>query len=623
MTQAILQLEESLTYINELIKDGLIEDACAEYVSLATIVQNEDNEIHRDVKANFYATFAYFLFTASLYEDSLNMFREAQQYGYSKDEIKRMIFESFIEPNLNEFKSIYEKNIQFLISNGYISRAIKFDELSFWLIPTMVKDEYYIYDKNEECIKEKFDFTIEHNNEVSLSITDEFADFLIVEEWNWNRILVYTNVVKKNNKKSYILISNMAKFLSCFQGSLVAQENMSDLVIFDGLNGMKEHFQGSSSYLPRNIINLVNINVEVQQIINEIHNYRIGKEGRKGDNILLSICIPSYNRGNRAYDNVIHNLQSYYDEEIEIVLSNNGTQNESKEYYDKISEIEDSRLKYFAFEENKGFAINLCKACEIAQGKFILLLSDEDLVDFNVLHKVMNILNYSKETLTIMRIKSDKQCFVPSIKLAEPGRDALLTYMLTSNYMSCIIFNNNLLKQHKGIEYIKENLDNSTCSYYPHMYWELLLCQYGKVKGEDLILINEGKAEVSQLAQKEIGINNKQTMPAYASLEERLKQHKGFFSIFKDLEICKKDFQIFREMYIALSGKTILLIIISINNYYKNADVDPLKILDKTYQVLVNYLDEAYSDKKDIYKDAYVQDLQQIRGFYNYYRNQI
>lgn len=615
------ELEQSLMRIGEFIKDGLGDKACAEYIKLLNIVENQQYKIDMELKANFYASFAYFLFNVSEYNQCLNMLVRAQMYGYSKTEIEQVIWEAFVKPNLNEFKNIYEKNIKFLISKGYILRAIDFSDLTFWLIPTMIENEYYIYDKIEKVIKEKINISV--NNKLrSVPILDKFSDFLILEDWNWNKIEPYLDFARRNNKRSYVIINDFAKFLSFFQGGLIDNKFVSDILIFDGFDSMKKYFKESNKYLPRNILNLTDKIDQGQKVIDQIHNYRITMEGRKGNNVLLSIGIPSYNRGNRAYNNIIHNLQCYYDEEIEFVLSNNGTQNETKEYYEKIPKINDSRINYFAFEKNHGVAINICKVCEMAQGKFILLLSDEDLINLNNLDRVINILNGMKETLSIVRTKGDGQAVIPSTKLAKAGKDAMLTYMLSSNYLSGIIFNNELIKKYNLTQYIRNNLDNTACFYYPHMCLELFLCQYGDAKGIDIVLINEGKSEKTEVVKRKIGTNKKVTINHYASIEGRLKQHKGFFNIFKELEICKNDFITFNKMYIKLFAKTIFLINISIQLFYKKIDEKPLNMLNKTYEFCVEYLNKIYENNKCNDKKDYINFLNQITAYYEYYKKQ-
>lgn len=613
------QIMEALVKIDGLLNNKLGDDACKEYIEWEEKIKGEEGMVDNSIKAKFYASFAYFLFDVSEYEASINMFIRAQNYGYSKDKINEFILEAFIIPNIDEFKSMYEENIKLLASNNFICKNIAFEDLSYYLIPVNDKNEYFIYNIRKKTIEEKISFNDDLNKvkKIELPILDEFCDFLILDEWNFNRIKKYIYCIKLKSKKAYIILSNVEKYFSCLQGALINIEVLSNTVIFSGFKELKEYFQKSNVYIPRNIIDMVGLKVKAEKVIDEIHNLRTDKEWMKRDNILLSICIPSYNRGKRAYENVIHNLGSYYDNEIEIVLSNNGTRNETKEYYDKIRDIKDCRLNYFEFKENMGFTLNMCKVCELARGKFILLLSDEDLINFEVLDKIMNIINNSEKKIAVLRTSGDVQGIVPSTKLAKPGEDAVMTYMLTSNYISGLIFNNDILKKYHGIEYIKKNLKNYTCDIYPHMFWELLLCQYGYVLGTNIVLIHEGKAEKTEFTKGKISDSNEIEIPHYATLEGRLEQHKGFLKIFRDLDMCKNNFNIFRKMYLKLVNKTMLLVCISINVYYRKSDFDLLEILYKAYDFCVKSLEEVYSSKYKNYKKYYSNDLDVIKHTYN------
>ena len=610
------QLDQILLGLDELLEKGLVDEVYKKYTELIKKIERDKNETDNIQKAKIYASFAYFLFSVYEYEFCFNMLRKAQDYGYSRDEIENIILAAFIEPNLNEFKIIYEANIEFLVSNKYISieKIVDFKELPYWLLPTGIKNEYYIYDKKEKLIQEKIILYKSQDLDIPTP-TDEFSDYLIIDNYNLDNILSISTQIEKRNKKTYIILNDIAKFFSCLQGKLLENDTIPNILIFESFNRFENYFINTNLFLPRNIINLVEKSENAQNSISIVHNYRIRKEKRKRDNILLSICIPSFNRGKRAYDNIIHLLQSYYDEEIEIILSNNGTQNETKEYYEKIRDIEDARLKYFAFEENKGFAINCCKICELATGKFILLVSDEDLVNFDSLGKILNLLNQSKNKLSIMRTSTTTQS-KPTVKLANEGKDALLTFMLTSNYMSGIIFNNNLLKQHKGIEYVKENLENSVCANYPHMFWELLLCQYGNVQGTEILLIHEGKAEKTEIGEMK-NEGNKIKFPYYATIDGRLEQHEGFSNIFKVLEICQEDLDLYRELYIKLCLKTLFLVTLSINAYYKKTDINTLDLLDRAY---------SFCSRKEFFysnRSIYRSDLKVIYKYYESFKKQI
>ena len=61
--------------------------------------------------------------------------------------------------------------------------------------------------------------------------------------------------------------------------------------------------------------------------------------------MLLSICIPSHNRGHRALALVEELLQLPYGNELEIICSNNGS-DKNTEGYEKLKEIKDERFVY-------------------------------------------------------------------------------------------------------------------------------------------------------------------------------------------------------------------------------------------------------------------------------------
>ncbi|MEW9923894.1 glycosyltransferase [Clostridium butyricum] len=610
--------------INYFIENNLIDKACQEYIKLNNSIVNNIT-ISDEEKSVFYASFAYFLFDICEYEQSLNMFIRAQNFGYSKEEIKSFICKTFVEPNLQEFKNMYNKNIEYLIENGYMLKAIDFEHLNFWLIPILEENQFYLYDKKNKLIRGKIFFNNDNVDDIRIVTRDEFSDYLIVADWNINRIQKYVNTVK--NKMSYIVIEEYNEFLSVLQGIRLNEKMLLNTMIFDGFDNMKQYFKNNNKYIPRNIIELTSERNVAQKVIDEIHQYRITKEGRKGDNVLLSVCIPTYNRGNRAYANIMHSLLSCYDEEIEFVMSNNGTENETKEYYDKIKKICDSRIKYFEFENNQGFAINLCKVSELASGRFMIFISDEDLLVLENLHIIMNILKNGYYELSVVRTKGDGQGILPLTNLCTNTKEALLKYTLSSNYMSGLILNRNLLSEHKGIEYIRDNLNrNEVCFYYPHMYWDLLLCQYGSIQGVDVVLINEGKAdEISVDTEKrESSLGKQINIPMYATLEGRLNQHKGFLEIFYALEFIEDDFELFREMYIKLSKKTIFLVSISIEVFYKNISKNSSQILKITLDTCLEYLEKIYNKKEfRKYNKLYESDIRNIEEYYEFHKNKL
>lgn len=626
MNNQNIKIDEVLAYIERLADRGFANKAYKEYIKLIEATTGQEKIFGFEVVANMYASYAYFLFRVSEYRECFKMFKQAQQFGYSQTEIEHFLYQAFIEPNVQEFQMLYEQNMAYLQDNEilFAQQIVFFEELPYWLLPTEVSDEYYLYDKQQQQIIESI--TLTPQTLPILSSPEALSDFLLLEKWNLSEVLNFSNAIRQMNKKTYVVIEDQLKFYSCLQGAPVVAEHFKDIVIFDSFDKVTEYFTTNNAYLPRNVTGVTR-HEEAHSCINALHDERIQKGKRKGDNVLLSICIPSFNRGKRAYDNVMHLLQSYYDEEIEIVVSNNGTQNETKEYYEKIAQLEDPRVTYFAFEENQGVSLNMCKVAELAKGHFIVYISDEDLIDLNVLDSIMSSLYQSKDTLSIMRTSSTVQNR-PTVKIAEPGRDALLTYMLTSNYISGIIFNNTLLKKHQGLEYLKQHQDNAVCYYYPHMFLELLLSQYGKVQGTDTVLIVEGKAEKTDIIEvknekndiEEVDVDNLQ-MPYYATIEGRIDQHYAFAEIFKDLEICQEEPELHREMYVRLCWKTLFLVTLSISVYYKKRGENLLSLLQQAYSIVSSK--EYYLANVSNSHFHYRQALKEINNFYEYHLNQI
>ncbi|GGH64343.1 hypothetical protein GCM10008014_42630 [Paenibacillus silvae] len=566
-------LEQKLMEIQETIHTKHADDIFHEYNSLVAEVEKNIVLIDISLAAMIYSSFANFLFNVSEYEYFFTTLIKAQEYGYPSEEVESFLYAAFIEPNIPEFERNYEENIRFLQihNNLHVDSIPLFQDLPYWMLPTGTESEFYLYNRMNKRIEERI-VLFKYESLQKLPTIDALADYLVMVNWNWSNTLTCTQAIKINNKKSYIVVNEIDKFLSCLQGRLLDAGLISDTVITDNISKLDVYFSDSSIRLPRNIIDLTRNQELVEKYINGWHKFRLSEENRNGSHILLSICIPSHNRGNRAYENILALMQSYYDEEIEFVLSNNGTENDTKNFYARINELQDSRIKYFEFEENQGFAINCCKVCEMASGKFILLLSDEDMIDLDSLHLIMQQLDESSDSLAILKPSISNQIPLGDI-IKTAGANALEQFMLTSNYMSGFTMNNALLRQYEGIEYIKNNLDNQACYYYPHMYWEMLLAQYGTVVSKSIVLIQAGSEEKTSFSQRRIG-NNSVKIRHYSTIEGRLEQHEGFAKIIKELEISKDNSNFHRMMYIQLCSKTLFLTSLAINACYSNTDVN-------------------------------------------------
>lgn len=623
--------------IDKLMEQELFDESYEKYrlvdsnLNRVNYIQFGMKENEKEVLAEFYSSYAYFLISFGEYEKFFKMYIKAQKCGYSSEKRRKFLYETFIEPNIETLKKNYKINISNMKEKCSIERMISFDELPYWLITTGQENEYYLYEKETELIGRKVSFEVEAV--LDIEVTEKSSDYLVMESSSWSETLSYIKEITSENKRAYLITEDIEKFMSYLQGHIIEKSLIDNLVIFKNIDDFGKYFMNRNNYLPREFIGRNEEKMEYEKLIKEIHKYRLTKEGRCGKDVLLSICIPSFNRGKRAYDNIIHTIKSEFDEEIEIILCNNGTQKESEVYYEKISKMNDSRLSYFKFKENKYFHMSLLKILELANGKYALLLSDEDRIDLNQLRYLINILKCKEENISLIRTNSDGQGITPYVGMANPGEDSLYKFMLTSNYMSGCIYNKEILNKYNVIEYIgqklenvrvknikdfnieDEDLKNGACFFYPHMVCELLACQYGHVLGLDMTLINEGKS----IAEKHNAFDKSGTVKilSNATLEARLVQHKGFFDIIKELETSRKSFNALRKTYIRLCYKTIFLVDLTIRVFYKEKNIETNKLLKTTYNFVIECLDELYKDKKNNNEKDYLEDLSKIKACYD------
>ena len=103
-------------------------------------------------------------------------------------------------------------------------------------------------------------------------------------------------------------------------------------------------------------------------------------------NILLSFCIPVYNREHRI-KKIIEQITSFNSDEIEIVISDNASQDNTKEM---VSKFKDPRIKYYRNKNNVGMDANFILVIKRATGKFIFLLMDEDKVKLETIPWILS-----------------------------------------------------------------------------------------------------------------------------------------------------------------------------------------------------------------------------------------
>ncbi|ATW25675.1 hypothetical protein [Candidatus Formimonas warabiya] len=301
-----IDIDKGFDRINDFIQNGKIYEACAEFQNLIKIADTEKDKEHLAI---FYYEYAILLFHNKSYEESVKMLIAAYDLDYMKDQILEMIYDCFIDPNKEEFEDTYKINLQAFDSN-YFGEKIVFKDLLLDFIP-VTDNRYFVFDKEENSFKGLLDITdIKEGTKqyVVENLQDEFSDFLFVDIWDVRKLNQYKQSLQGYG--IYCLMNYPGKMLAFLKIPSIISF-FSDMIVFGSDEKLYHYFYNRKEvYLPRNIAGLdQSRRAEINELIDKIHQYRLTPEGRTDSNVLLSICIPSYNRGHRALESV-YSLQN-------------------------------------------------------------------------------------------------------------------------------------------------------------------------------------------------------------------------------------------------------------------------------------------------------------------------
>lgn len=180
---------------------------------------------------------------------------------------------------------------------------------------------------------------------------------------------------------------------------------------------------------------------------------------------LLSICIPTFRRANIVYNAVLDHL-SYREEEIEVVVSDNASPDNTIQLLNSIS---DTRLRIYENDINRGFQYNLNNAVRHAKGHYVCMMSDEDILRKDVLTEVLRwIKSNINDHYSIGAV-------IPGSNQAVFTRtDELMSILYgRCSYMSGIIINRDMLDE-KDFDITYEN-------FYQHIELALKCASKGRV----------------------------------------------------------------------------------------------------------------------------------------------
>lgn len=330
-----------------------------------------------------------------------------------------------------------------------------------------------------------------------------------------------------------------------------------------------------------------------------------------GKDIFLSICVPSYNRGEIALRLIeeLHNIIQQFDSQIEIVLSNNGSE-KFREEYNIIEGMSGTWLKYHRFSSNQGFVRNFNQVIRLSQGKFCLLLSDEDHVDTTGLRNYISYLKSNPDIGMVRSATTRMYSYQTEDCYYESGMEAINGYFLQGNYLSGIIYNRGILTNSLIDEFENRFINNEAYIAYPHMLIEAYLCTVVDVLRGKTVLVIEGEDQKDQEQLSDYMI-----LP-YSSIESRISQAKGYIEYIGLME-CSNGLKL--KMISEVISKTFYLITL-VKDKYEKKGISIVKVLDdlscglkiiikNSHILVVNMTEELLVEYIDACKDAEIRNF--------------
>ncbi|WP_422479293.1 glycosyltransferase family 2 protein [Pleomorphochaeta sp. DL1XJH-081] len=182
------------------------------------------------------------------------------------------------------------------------------------------------------------------------------------------------------------------------------------------------------------------------------------------EKILLSICIPTYNRCDHLKRQVAFLLQEI-SREIEIIISDNCSNDGTYEYL--LSLPVRGNVHINQNEENLGAEKNMYKCIEMAKGQYIYLLGDDDYLRSGFIEKLLGLIKnekcsyfhfnyvaFNEKTMSISTIRGIKR----DLNLKRIGLSNEEITKIVAKYYSALLFmSSNVFRR----ELIINNKDNS------------------------------------------------------------------------------------------------------------------------------------------------------------------
>ena len=326
---------------------------------------------------------------------------------------------------------------------------------------------------------------------------------------------------------------------------------------------------------------------------------------------IISIAISTFNRCNQIYS-LVNNILLYKGTEIEVVVFNNASTDNTKEF---LGSIKDTRLRVINNEKNIGGILGPLQALLEARSEYVFVCLDKDYLDPEKISIITEkLLFYKDKNIVFGKCNCNLDRYSPEI-FFNNQYDILYNLVYLSEHPTGLFFRTKDLKQ-------LNILDDITSKYYNFGFnSELLKAELSNL-GNSLVLNipafkTESIQDCSKITSKTYGNNNLFFHPNF-----RVIELNNYLTSLNSLKLkinlsSKISLKIYDNiLYSSTFGYRIILLN---SNICKHYSINPVKLkftdlIRCNYLITRNFLSEIYKKNKGL-KFYFSLILVQIKWF--------
>lgn len=194
------------------------------------------------------------------------------------------------------------------------------------------------------------------------------------------------------------------------------------------------------------------------------------------DESILSICIPTYNRGNVLKKNILNLILLCKDYSIQICVSDNYSTDDTRTIMESFCKKYDF-VNYYCQQENIGSDDNFEYVLKMAKTKYRWLMSDTTVIDDSDIQEILHDISIADYDAYIVGGTVSRNRYLPAEKKIYNESITLMNdvgWHLT--WISCLIYNERLVNSFNFVRYKDSSFNQTALIFEPTANRECLIC---------------------------------------------------------------------------------------------------------------------------------------------------